>query len=372
MSVTRPLTDHLPKNGAAPVRYLAASPTLRPPAAASDVAAAMTDITSGALVAVVAAQYASIAWAGDRWLTGRAPTHPAVATLDALQATLGQGPCLDALRGQTSVTIGDTGSETRWPVFAARAAELGVRSMVSLPMSVRQQGFGVLNLYATRPHAFTGDDETAAAMFATRAAVALYRAAERDHVHRAVLEPATGIPTQRHHMSTAAVFGWLLRDSHRADLTLADRVRRLVKEHVRHDPAVGPSRTVERLDTVRGSHVVNGLDVTWGTIADLVVVRARGEVDLCTAPALTTALRAACVAVDPPGTLVIDLSGIRFLSAAGLTALTATRLHCRERQVELRLVATHRSVLLPLRITGLDAQFDIAPTLPAAARLPGA
>jgi anti-sigma B factor antagonist len=98
------------------------------------------------------------------------------------------------------------------------------------------------------------------------------------------------------------------------------------------------------------------------------VVRASGEVDMFTAPGMAAALRAGCVVARSPGLLVIDLTGIRFFSAAGLTVLVSTRRHCRERQVTLRVVATDRSVLLPLRITGVDALLDITPTLAEATR----
>lgn len=87
-----------------------------------------------------------------------------------------------------------------------------------------------------------------------------------------------------------------------------------------------------------------------------------------TAPDLAAALRAVC----GPGPLVIDLSGIRFLSAAGLTSLLTTRWYCREQQLTLRVVATQRSVLRPLRITGLDTLFDITPTLDEATQPHGA
>jgi len=163
--------------------------------AASDVAAALTDITSGVLAVVAAARYAGISWAGDRWLAGRAPIRPTAATLDALRATLGHGPSLRALCSRDIVTIADLGSETRWPEFAARVTELGVGSMLSLPLSVRHECFGVLNLYATRPHAFTDGGARIAAQFAARAGIALYRAAERDHVQimarRDAIERAT-------------------------------------------------------------------------------------------------------------------------------------------------------------------------------------
>jgi anti-anti-sigma factor len=387
MSMHQPLIHDIPDNSAAPVRALAVatpasnasllaltaeatrtvSQTTPRWADASDVAATLTEITRGVLAAVAAAQYASVAWAGGRWLTGQAPTDPVVATLDALQAALGQGPCLDALREQRTVTIPDTGSETRWPLFAAQAAELGVGSMLSLPLSVRQERWGVLNLYATRPHAFTGNDETIATVFATHGAVTLCRAAERDQVQtlarRDMIEQATG----RHHVTAATVFDRLVRGSHHADLSLAGLLRRLVTEHVRHDPHVTPW-AAGRLDTVKSTEVADGLRVTRSTIGDAVVVQAGGEVDMSTAPRLGAALRAGGDAAHPPGPLVIDLTGIRFFSAAGLSQLDTIRRYCRERQVTLKVVATHRSVLLPMRITGLDVLFDIGPTLEEATR----
>ena len=56
------------------------------------------------------------------------------------------------------------------------------------------------------------------------------------------------------------------------------------------------------------------------------------------------------------------------VSALWLTVLVAARLLCRERQVTLRVVANHRSVLLPLRVTGVDALLDVTPTLAQATR----
>ena len=333
------------------------------PAAMSDVVATLTDVTGLGLAAVTAAQYASIAWARGRWLTGQAPPHPVVATLDALQATLGNGPSLHALRTQRAVTISDTDHETRWPVFGARAAELGVGSMMSLPLSVRAEGFGVLNLYAARPHAFAGDDETVAAVFATRAAVALYRAAERDHVQamakRDLAARSTDVPPPHHDLASQRV---------------PRLVRRMAHQHGHLDPPVDPGRTAEqprRRDAVMTTEVANGLRVIRSTIADAVVVRAFGEVDMLTAPSLAEALRAGCVATTPPGPLVIDLTGIQFFAAAGLTVLVAAQLLCRERQVTLRVVANHRSVLLPLRVTGVDALLDVTPTLAQATRPQG-
>jgi hypothetical protein len=191
MSGQQPSSSHIPENS-----------TERRGATAPDVAAKVAEVTQAALAAVAAARYTSIAWAQGNELTEQAAAHPAVATLDVLQAILGQGPSLDALRARHTVTIPDTGCEQRWPVFAAHASQVGVGTMVSLPLSVRQENLGVLNLYATRPDAFTSDDEATATVFANDAATTLSGAAEPDSVQavtgRAAMGPHGPALTQRH------------------------------------------------------------------------------------------------------------------------------------------------------------------------------
>lgn len=234
--------------------------------------------------------------------------------------------------------------------------------MLSLPLSTVEDGFGVLNVYATRPHAFTGDDETIAAMFAADAATALQRAAERDSVQavagRDVVRQASDVLIHRRPLAAAAVVDWLVRGSHDPIMTVADLGRR-------------PRRTARRSgrrDALSTSTVAHGLRVTCDSAADAVVVRASGAVDMYTAPGFDSELRAACIAARPSRVLVIDLDGIRFFSAAGLTLLLTTKRYCHEQQVALRVVATHHSVLRLLEITDLEALFDIAPTLQEALR----
>src|ERR1700761_6660989 len=56
--------------------------------------------------------------------------------LDLLQQQTGTGPCFDAAREQTVITVDNTLTENRWPLFAKRAAQLGVGSMVCVPLWV--------------------------------------------------------------------------------------------------------------------------------------------------------------------------------------------------------------------------------------------
>ena len=94
-------------------------------------------------------------------------------------------------------------------------------------------------------------------------------------------------------------------------------------------------------------------------------VRVSGEVDLSSARGLTEALRAT---LDTPDLLavVLDLTQVRFLSAAGLTALVRTLERAAELAVELHLVAGHRPVLRPLEVTGLLPRFRLHASATAA------
>jgi anti-sigma B factor antagonist len=92
-----------------------------------------------------------------------------------------------------------------------------------------------------------------------------------------------------------------------------------------------------------------------------VVVTAKGEIDLATAPEFRRAMRQACGIVAPPRHVVADLSGVRFLGSMGLQVLAETFDLCREHHTPLQVVATTRAVLRPLQLTGLDRILDVVP-----------
>jgi hypothetical protein len=72
--------------------------------------------------------------------------------LDELQFTLGEGPCLDAVRDSVPVLADDLRdpASARWPGFASAAAERGVRAVLALPVAVTSFSIGALDLYRTR------------------------------------------------------------------------------------------------------------------------------------------------------------------------------------------------------------------------------
>ncbi|HEV7580841.1 MAG TPA: GAF domain-containing protein [Mycobacterium sp.] len=70
--------------------------------------------------------------------------------LDELQFTLGEGPCLDAVRDdepQLCARIDDEELELRWPAFTAEVADAGVAALFAYPVPGPQRPMGVLELY---------------------------------------------------------------------------------------------------------------------------------------------------------------------------------------------------------------------------------
>jgi len=83
-----------------------------------------------------------------------AASSEAARLLEQLQVQLGQGPCLDCFRSGRAVTATDLGTDGRWPQFAEAAAEAGLGAVQALPMRLREQVIGALNLFRAAPGDF--------------------------------------------------------------------------------------------------------------------------------------------------------------------------------------------------------------------------
>ncbi len=79
-------------------------------------------------------------------------SDPRVATLEDVQYTIGQGPCLDAFRTGVSVHTPrfDTDASMRWPSFVSLAREAGIGAVFAYPLSAAGAKVGVLTLYQQR------------------------------------------------------------------------------------------------------------------------------------------------------------------------------------------------------------------------------
>jgi anti-sigma B factor antagonist len=124
-------------------------------------------------------------------------------------------------------------------------------------------------------------------------------------------------------------------------------------EPVQHKAVGANAQAADFLDT----------EISW-PVPGTVLLTVRGEVDTLTAPLFTAA--AEQLVRTAGDTLVMDLTGVRFLASSGLAVLISGAHRAEERGLRLRLVVSTRAVLRPIEITGTGQLFDLYPDLEAA------
>lgn len=74
-------------------------------------------------------------------------TDGRAARLEEAQITHQDGPCFTAYRTGKLISVDDIGGDDRWPAYRDVALELGYGSVLGVPMPVRAETIGALNLY---------------------------------------------------------------------------------------------------------------------------------------------------------------------------------------------------------------------------------
>ncbi|HEX2053436.1 MAG TPA: GAF and ANTAR domain-containing protein, partial [Actinomycetota bacterium] len=92
---------------------------------------------------------------------------------DALQYQLDEGPCLSAWAESSSFRIDDMRTETRWPRWTRAAAELGMRSTVSVPLFGGGLPLGAVKAYSMELAAYDETSEAVLSKFAVQAGIVL-------------------------------------------------------------------------------------------------------------------------------------------------------------------------------------------------------
>jgi hypothetical protein len=105
-------------------------------------------------------------------------TNDVAATIEDLQRTLGEGPCVDAALAGSPVLLADLSHSPdvaveRWPTFMQAAAEAGVEAVFAFPLRVGAISVGVLDLYRNHPGELSVEDLATALVAADAAALAL-------------------------------------------------------------------------------------------------------------------------------------------------------------------------------------------------------
>ena len=84
-----------------------------------------------------------------------------------------QGPCLDAFATGRAVQASAADSRSRWPVFAPHASDAGFQMMCAVPLRLRTDVIGALNLFRGTDELFTDAEMDIAQAIGEMAAIGL-------------------------------------------------------------------------------------------------------------------------------------------------------------------------------------------------------
>ena len=101
--------------------------------------------------------------------------------------------------------------------------------------------------------------------------------------------------------------------------------------------------------------------VTRRDDGEAVVLKVSGALDTITAPSLATYLDV--VLTGGPAVLIVDLTGVDFLSSAGMNLLVETHHLTAKTATMLRVAADGPATSRPMRSIGIDQVVDLYPTV---------
>jgi len=141
-----------------------------------------------------------------------------------------EGPCIESYRRNQQIVENDLAQSTRWPRFRPAALESGYRSALAIPMRLRGDVIGALNLFGDRPVPVERADVDAAQAFADIATIGILQQRAVSDARqltgqlqtalnsRIVLEQAKGIVAERAQMDIGdayQVLRWYARNHNR-------------------------------------------------------------------------------------------------------------------------------------------------------------
>jgi GAF domain-containing protein len=194
-------------------------------------------------VEVLDVSTAGLILAVDGELRLMASSNEAMRILELLELQAEEGPCMDCYRTGALVVHPDltlAPARDRWPRFAPEALDAGFRSAHAIPMRLRGNVIGALNLFRTTAGAMASDDIALAQAFADIATITIlqYRAAthaqllneQLNHAlsSRILIEQAKGVLAERAKLSMDEAFAHLRAYARNNNRRLADVARDLI------------------------------------------------------------------------------------------------------------------------------------------------
>lgn len=161
--------------------------------------------------------------------------------LELLQVEADVGPCLEAYRTGQPVLVEDLSVDSgRWPAFAERAAEYDYRAVNALPMRLRTERVGALNLFLGTAGLLSAADVAVAQALADVATVGILhqRILTKSEIvnqqlqtalnTRLIIEQAKGVLAERGEIDMDRAFNLLRMQARRTNRRLADLARDVI------------------------------------------------------------------------------------------------------------------------------------------------
>jgi len=176
----------------------------------------------------------------DGILQNMTSTSERCAFVEERQVELGEGPCIEAFRTGSVITVDDIIDSEKWPAFREVALAAGFRSVHAIPMRLRTEIIGAINLFGDTPGALTPADASVGGALADIATIAIIqhrlideRSLVSEQLQRALssrvlIEQAKGVIAQSHSVSMDDAFARLRSHARSNGEILRDVAERVV------------------------------------------------------------------------------------------------------------------------------------------------
>jgi GAF domain-containing protein len=177
---------------------------------------------------------------GDGRLRVMAASDERAELLELFQLQSDEGPCLDCYGTGTPVINSDLRGQTPWPSFSAESVRLGFPSVCALPLRLRNDVLGCLNLFIAQAVALSDTDVALAQALADVASIAIVqdaanrlatsREAQLQHAldSRVLIEQAKGMVAEHESMNMSAAFSLIRTFARNNNLLLTETAANLV------------------------------------------------------------------------------------------------------------------------------------------------
>lgn len=189
-------------------------------------------VTADALDTIPGAEAAFIVRpTGDATGAFSGATGPEALSAARLERAEG-GPSSTALADNAVVQMEHIATDERWPEYSTGVTDLGLASMLAVPMEMDGRTIGTLAVFSQQVNAFGDNAVAGTALYAEQGAVALNSAQNQSELSEAVqrrdvIGRAKGILMERHRLTDEQAFEVLVQASQNTNVPLRDIAKAL-------------------------------------------------------------------------------------------------------------------------------------------------